>query len=238
MPPHFCEQCLNGYFQTLKSRKQPLTCPCCKKEHLNISSANDLPINFVIQSALDIINAAPKELDDEHANPSIRCARCLEEEDEHNDAIQFCQECQLPLCDAHVTVHQKVNKTKDHVLIPVDQMPKNSAPVSIKRPCPNHKGEKLKFLCQCDELICRDCAITEHEGHKKTDIDTADKEERANVKQLIMQTQQDVNPVEKSLSEVTEMMQKIEMKCEDECKKVEDAAKELETRMTKELPSC
>jgi len=68
-------------------------------------------MNSAIQST--IIDAV-KKVDDEDANPSICCTRCRKEDDEHNDAIQFCQDCQLPLCDAHVILHQKNKKTKDH----------------------------------------------------------------------------------------------------------------------------
>jgi len=46
--------------------------------------------------------------------------------------------------------------------------------------CEKHKGEKLKLFCQtCDQLICRDCAITEHREHKYEfvrDIYPAEKE--------------------------------------------------------------
>jgi len=59
----------------------------------------------------------------EDANPSICCTRCQEESDEHSDAVQFCQDCQLPLCDAHAILHQKDKKTKDHALVPIDQIP-------------------------------------------------------------------------------------------------------------------
>ena len=140
----FCEHCLDDVLQTQKSKKLPLTCPCCKKEFANISNVNDLPMNFMIQSTLDLIHGS-KEFVDEHANPSICCGRCLEEEDEKNEAIQFCPDCQIALCDGHTAVHQKVKKTKEHVLVPVDQMPKESVQVPIKEPCPKHRGGKLEL---------------------------------------------------------------------------------------------
>ena len=76
-------------------------------------------------------------------------------------------------------------------------------------------------------MICRDCAVIEHKDHKQTYIDKVANMERANLKQLIMQIQIDVNPIEKSLSKVIEMMKKIEKKCGQECEKVEKTAKEL-----------
>jgi hypothetical protein len=134
---------------------------------------------------MEIVHAV-KEVDNEDTKPSISCTRCREEDDEHNDAVKYCENCQLPLCDGHVILHQKNKNTKDHTLVPVDQMSKKPAPISIKKPCPKHRGEKLKFLCQCDELICRDCAVIDHDGHKNTDIDTVANQERANLRQLIM----------------------------------------------------
>jgi hypothetical protein len=54
----FCEHCLDALLQTQKSKKLPLTCPCCKKKYPNISTAKDLPINFLIQYTIHIVNVA------------------------------------------------------------------------------------------------------------------------------------------------------------------------------------
>jgi DNA-binding beta-propeller fold protein YncE len=72
---------------------------------------------------LSTIIDAVKKVDDEDANPSICCTCCQEEYDEHNDAVQFFQECQLLLCDAHAIVYQKDKKTKNHELVPIEQIP-------------------------------------------------------------------------------------------------------------------
>ena len=37
--------------------------------------------------------------------------------------------------------------------------------------CGEHPEEKLRFVCvPCDTPICRDCKLTEHEGHRSIDI--------------------------------------------------------------------
>ena len=37
--------------------------------------------------------------------------------------------------------------------------------------CGEHPEEKLRFVCvPCDIPICRDCKLTEHEGHRSIDI--------------------------------------------------------------------
>ncbi len=78
---------------------------------------------------------------DINANPTICCSRCQEEDDEHDDAIQSCQYCQLPLCDGHVILHQKNKKTKDHTLLPIDQIPNYQ----------KHKSHKHKKIDQVEE---------------------------------------------------------------------------------------
>jgi hypothetical protein len=57
---------------------------------------------------------------------SLYCAVCLED-DEQSDAVQFCKECQLPLCDDHVNLHQKAKEIKDHFLVPIEQIPNEQA---------------------------------------------------------------------------------------------------------------
>jgi hypothetical protein len=58
---------------------------------------------------------------------SVHCTRCWND-DEQNDATQFCQDCQLPLCDDHVTLHQQTQNTNNHSLVPVDQVSKDQLP--------------------------------------------------------------------------------------------------------------
>jgi tripartite motif-containing protein 2/3 len=141
-----CEDCLDELLQTQKSKKLPLSCPYCKKKYPNISTVKDFPINFLVESTTEIVNAvASKEVDNKDTNPSIYCTRCREEYDEHNDAVKYCQDCQLPLCDGHVILHQKNKNTKDHSLVPVDQVSKDQLS-NIKKPsprCSKNRGEKL-----------------------------------------------------------------------------------------------
>jgi hypothetical protein len=70
-----------------------------------------------------ISNPAPKSTTKQQS--SIYCGLCLDDNDEQNDAIQFYNDCKLSLCAAHVTLHQQAKETKDHSLIPIDQVSKD-----------------------------------------------------------------------------------------------------------------
>jgi hypothetical protein len=77
--------------QTFTEQKSNQLCPTMsfsKKEHPNITSVDDLPIDSLIQS---IINDAAKKVVDEQANPCVFCSVCQEEDDEYNNAaVEFC----------------------------------------------------------------------------------------------------------------------------------------------------
>ena len=59
---------------------------------------------------------------------SVYCSHCWNDDDVQNDATQFCQDCQLPLCDKHVTLHQQTKNTNNHSLVHVHQIPEDQHP--------------------------------------------------------------------------------------------------------------
>ena len=40
--------------------------------------------------------------------------------------------------------------------------------------CGDHPEEKLRFVCvPCDTIVCRECKLTDHEGHRTVDVTKA-----------------------------------------------------------------
>ena len=238
LPCHhtYCEQCLDTYHQTEQSKNQAFACPNCKKVFNNIKSIKELPVNFLIQSSLDLMKELWNELfeDDNKSDTPIYCIRCLKDKDEQTPAIKFCEDCKFPLCVLHDQLHQQGKKTKDHTLLSIDQVDKKQllTDVSNRKPsCPKHKDEKLKYVCDCQELICPYCAIIDHKEHKQVEIEKAANGERDKLKQLVMETQKDAEQTAKSLSEFIDMMDRIEKKCNSECAKAEEAGQELKKQI-------
>jgi hypothetical protein len=96
------------------------------------------------------------------------CSYCTEEYEEQNKAVCFCQDCQLPLCDDHVRLHKKAKKTKEHSLLPIEKVSQDLISKTSKKllpTCSKHKGERLKYVCECSVLLCRDCAVIDHENN-------------------------------------------------------------------------
>jgi DNA-binding beta-propeller fold protein YncE len=75
--------------------------------------------------------------------------------------------------------HQRWRELKGHELIKLgkkdNEGSNNTSSLKIKHKppiCPVHTDETMKFYCIQDEmLVCRDCLVTTHEGHKRDRIE-------------------------------------------------------------------
>ncbi|XP_053402780.1 uncharacterized protein LOC128558037 [Mercenaria mercenaria] len=98
------------------------------------------------------------------------CQPCAGE-GHHVEASGFCQNCQEYLCITCYKYHCKPTPTRHHVLLDKYNMPKRSAPASVKYgcnlTCTKHASEIVKFFCkQHDAVGCGDCVILDHKSCK------------------------------------------------------------------------
>ncbi|KAK7491762.1 hypothetical protein BaRGS_00017018 [Batillaria attramentaria] len=111
--------------------------------------------------------------------------------------------------------------------------------------CSDHPDEMIRFVCKlCDKLICRDCKLTEHEGHTSTDLRKAADEAReriaiassqvdiylASVRSSLEQIEGNAREFESSVQVAKEAM---EMKLENMITYINKLRVELMSRMTK-----
>jgi B-box zinc finger len=77
------------------------------------------------------------------------------------------------MCDEVKPFHSFTRATKGHhvVLLDHDKLKDNSSTPLF---CPEHQGEQYRFHCvPCKKLVCRDCVLLDHEGHKRQSIKQA-----------------------------------------------------------------
>jgi len=112
------------------------------------------------------------------------CQEC-----EENNATKYCKDCELKQCDDCVTHIHKLKKRKDHVLITLkeylatletkEEKPKQQEKVEEKDDgpvgkCLLHPETKIAAYCRtCDEPICTTCLLSNHDGHKKMNLEEA-----------------------------------------------------------------
>ena len=89
--------------------------------------------------------------------PCDRCSSAL--------AVFWCKDCDVDYCTPCCTDVHKGRTFSQHRRVPIEE--KTPEP---KR-CDLHRDERIKYLCSCGLLICRDCQMSEeHEGHKPKPI--------------------------------------------------------------------
>lgn len=159
----FCSNCLEKWKTTAAQRKHPLSCPTCRR-HVQLPSTGvkGLPNNFLLTSLmerLDLVGKLSKE-------KSSNCDFC-----QNGKSSLFCIDCQLHLCATCQVGHSRIPGAGEHALIAAAKVSDASywKEVTSKKPprCGNHPQEKLRFYCTtCTTLVCRDCTILNHQGHK------------------------------------------------------------------------
>ena len=140
-----------------------LTCPTCRHiVPLSEKGVDGLQSDFHIDRLFEIRDAFNKA-----AEPTeTQCGNC-----EDDKATGYCRDCGDFLCDDCQAAHKKTKLTKYHQLLTLRELetqaaslvpPKKEAPRCLK-----HTNKKLKIYCEtCKELICTDCTIRLHQGHK------------------------------------------------------------------------
>ena len=140
-----------------------MECPQCRS--VVAVAGNDpssLPTVFFINGLIEVCEILRKAESNE-----IACQNCSEAK-----STSFCHTCGF-ICASCTNDHKKkkvygghpetvsISEMREGAMI---QLPIKKAPTSA---CQEHEGELLKLYCfQCKQLICRDCTLVDHAGHK------------------------------------------------------------------------
>ena len=166
----FCFNCLDQLWKD----KQPgatVPCPLCRAEFIiPVEGVSSLPKNFFIEKLME----AQKVSETEHA--VVRCDICLKHEapDSSSSVSEiFCTECEQHMCKMCLKCHSSMNTTSKHRIIPTGS--KLTAAEGLmhypEARCPSHKGKEIDIYCmECKAAVCTICFITQHNGHKCSDI--------------------------------------------------------------------
>ena len=140
-----------------------MECPQCRS--VAAVAGNDpssLPTVFFINGLIEVYQIMKKAESNE-----IACQSCSS----GGKASSFCHTCGF-VCTSCANLHKTIKILMEHKTIPISEMregatiqlPIKKAPTSI---CQEHEGELLKLYCfDCEQLICRDCTLVDHAGHK------------------------------------------------------------------------
>ena len=159
---YYCKQCI----LTLSSRyrpDQPFPCPDCREPTLLPgNNVDQLPTAFFINRMKELHSRMEKA----HGKLEAPCEMCS-----GGKATAFCRQCVCFICDKCVKSHKRMRAFARHVVSTLEEL-KQGGPRDLivadapPQKCADHEEPKRIFCFDCNHLICRDCVVIDHAGHK------------------------------------------------------------------------
>jgi hypothetical protein len=150
-----------------------LTCPQCRAQHkLTGEGVEGLLTNYAIEDELGKIKTSSCQ--EENVESSLHCDLC----ESTDPVVSFCNNCSVPLCEFCHKAHQRLKQYYGHAVKSVGEIDSQLlSRKEIKRSshlvCSKHPTQVPQIFCSsCDELVCCECVVKGHEGHKFVGINS------------------------------------------------------------------
>ena len=200
----FCFSCLNQLWKEKKPGVE-VPCPLCRsKVVIPVEGISGLPKNFFIEKLVDAQKFSKT------GNTVVMCDICSDGNGTSESVSEmFCTECQQHMCKSCLKVHSSMKATKTHHVFPRE----HNSPATIemshfpKPDCDSHEGQRIQIFCvECKVAVCTICFITQHNGHKCSDIKQVVEDLKKQIKSGIEETRKiviEVNDQSKALEELS-----------------------------------
>ena len=162
---YYCKECIQALAQRAGDNKS-FPCPECRRDTiLRQNDSDQLPTAFMITRMVEL----HAKIEKVHGNVEAMCEQCSEPK-----AVAFCRHCMNFICNDCVKVHEKMRTFSNHEVATLEELKEGGTckQILLKQAlappplCKVHE-EQMKIYCyDCDKLICRDCVIVDHAGHK------------------------------------------------------------------------
>ena len=158
---YYCRACIEKLAEC--SRGRPFPCPECRKDtNLPSGGAEQLQSAFFVERMKNVYTKMAKA----EGRVEAVCEMCS-----GGKAVALCRHCAELMCSECTRSHQKMKMFAGHKVSTLEDLKKGGVkdiPVKEALPpkCPEH-DEPMKIFCfDCNHLICRDCTVIDHNGHK------------------------------------------------------------------------
>ena len=160
---YYCRACIEKLAE--RSRGRPFPCPECRKDTtLPSGGAEQLQSAFFVERMKDVYGTMAKA----EGRVEAVCESCSHK----GKAIAFCRQCTAFLCAHCVEQHKMLRVFAGHKVATLEDLKKGGAmdiPLKKAPPskCSEHDDQIMTLFCfDCNRLICRDCTVIDHNGHK------------------------------------------------------------------------
>ncbi|KAG2468486.1 TRI25 ligase, partial [Polypterus senegalus] len=209
----FCLKCLNDYWD----QSHECSCPECRR---TFTTRPELQRNTVLNEFVKKIKKPrlgphPSQ---SYAGPGdVECDACTGMKFK---AVKSCLTCMASYCPTHLQPHFEIAAWKDHKLTDPD----GNLKVEL---CVKHQ-KRLEIFCKNEEMcICMMCALTEHEGHEKVELEMEKAEKQSELEVTWSEIRRRLEEREKTLKEMKKAEEQMKISVENELEKHEKSFTDL-----------
>ena len=160
---YYCKQCIHR-LALRTGLDKPFSCPECRKDTTPPQGGVD---NLQAAFFVNRLKQVHSKLERATGKVEAKCEMCSK----LGKAEAFCRNCMMFICAECVDHHQNLKVFAGHKTSFLDDLKEGGAkefitPKPTFQTCKLH-DESMKFYCfDCSCLICRDCTVDDHLGHK------------------------------------------------------------------------
>ena len=159
---YYCKGCVQALARRAGDNK-PFSCPECRNPTVLPQNDPDrLPTAFFVNRMTEL----HAKMEKAHGKVEAMCEQCAE-----SKSVAFCRQCTNFICDNCVKIHKKMKVFADHKVATLEELKEGGAKqILVKQApppmCKVHDESKKIYCYECKQLICQDCILDDHTGHK------------------------------------------------------------------------
>ena len=221
---YYCSTCIEK--MAAASRGRPLHCPECRKEtSLPPGGAAALEPAFFVERMKDVYGKLAKA----EGKVEAVCEQCSAAQ-----SVAFCRRCGDFICGNCAQSHKKMRAFADHAVVSLEYLKRGGARDLLLKEVPQRKcaehDKTLKLFCfDCNSLICRDCTIIDHSGHKFEFLKKCAPESRKTLLHSLAPLQKVAADMAGAKKTLVSEEAKVERQKEEVCRSIQQSFDKLKT---------
>ena len=216
---YYCKKCVRQLARRA-GPNNPFPCPECRRGTvLPQNDPDQLPTAFFVNRMQELHGKLEKAQG--KVEPAV-CEMCSGAKPE-----AFCRQCTDFICSNCVRAHKMLKVFAGHKVVTLQELKEGGVKeISLKEAPPSmckYHDEQLKIFCfDCNHLICRDCVICDHAGHKFEFV----KKSAPQYKKTLKESLAPLAKIQTNISAATREVEKVEREVSEQHKVVEATVKQ------------
>ena len=209
---YYCKECVRQLALRAGSNR-PFACPECRRGTvLPQNDPDQLPTAFFVNRMKELRTKMEKA----QGKMEALCEMCS-----RGKAEAFCRQCTDFICNDCSRMHGVMRVFAGHKVVTLQELKEGGAkaiPLKETPPpmCKDH-DEQLKIYCfDCNHLICRDCIIYDHAGHKSEFV----KKSAPQYKKTLKESLAPLAKIQTNISAATREVEEVEREVSEQHKAV------------------